>query len=289
MLKRHAVVGFCLLIALQTGASSSQETGERGSALYTEFCESCHGAEGKGDGPMSESLGFRPRNFTLMAFKCRSTPSGMPPTDEDLARVINEGLRGTPMLAFARRLQPGDDQALIDHLKTLAPGLAEASMAEVIEIPSPPAFTDEMVAEGRAVYTLLRCWSCHGFDGKGKGPAAGGLTDDWGEPIRVYDFTRRRRYRCGGEDEDLYRTLHTGLTGSPMPSFTEAFPFGADAVDPSVLASSVGPETVSLLRLWLADQPSTTTIGELSAADHQALLENRTWSLIAFLRSLEAK
>jgi mono/diheme cytochrome c family protein len=298
MLRRYRVVGFCLLVTLQTVTGSSQEAAgggagdgaERGQQLYSELCKSCHGVEGRGDGPMAERLGFRPRDFTRMAFKCRSTPSGMPPTDADLARVINEGLSGTPMLGFARRLQPGDDRALVEYLKFLVPGLAEASATAVIEIPPVPSFTDEMIVEGRAVYTLLRCWTCHGLDGKGKGPAAGSLTNDWGDPIGVYDFTRRRRYKCGGEDEDLYRTLHTGLTGSPMPSFTEAFPFGADAVgDPSVLTGSIGPETVSLLRQWLAEQPTTTAIGAFTAEDRQALLERRSWSLIAFLRSLEAR
>jgi hypothetical protein len=125
----------------------------------------------------------------------------------------------------------------------------------VVELPAAPQFTDTMVVEGTAIYDRLRCSTCHGLDGKGKGPAAETLMDDWGNPIRVYDFTRRRRYKCGGEDQDLYRTLHTGLTGSPMPSFSEAFAFGSETSDP---------------------------------ASRQAFIERRTWSLIAYLRSLES-
>jgi len=281
--------GLWLLAVLLTAPAESQEGVEQGRELYSELCAVCHGQEGRGDGPSAERLGFRPRDFTLGAFKCRSTPSGSPPTDDDLARVIRNGLPGTAMLGFSRRLQPGDDVALVSYLKTLAPALGDEHERKVVAVPSPPEFTDGMKREGRAVYGLLRCWTCHGVDGKGKGPAAGGLEDDWGAPIGVYDFTRRRRYRCGGGDEDLYRTLHTGLSGSPMASFTDAFPFGSDLVgDPAALEGALGSEAVTLLRDWVAEQPTMESIAGMSPEERQALLERRTWSLIAYLRSLEA-
>ncbi len=39
----------------------------RGAKLYQSNCASCHGREGRGDGPVSRSLSPRPANLTKMA------------------------------------------------------------------------------------------------------------------------------------------------------------------------------------------------------------------------------
>jgi len=38
-----------------------------GSYTYRTYCATCHGLEGKGDGPLAESLRFRPPDLTLLA------------------------------------------------------------------------------------------------------------------------------------------------------------------------------------------------------------------------------
>ena len=40
-----------------------------GAYAYKTYCASCHGADGKGEGPMAETLRFRPADLTLIAKK----------------------------------------------------------------------------------------------------------------------------------------------------------------------------------------------------------------------------
>lgn len=264
----------------------ADESLERGRDLYREHCVECHGESGRGDGEKAKRLGFHPRDFTLGAFKCRSTPSGSPPTAADLARVVSRGLKGTPMTGFADDLAPEEIDALVAYVRTLVPG-AEGAAPPVLKVPEPPAATPASVAEGRAIYGLLRCWKCHGVDGSGGGPSAAGLEDSWGEPIEVYDFTRRNHFKCGGTERDLYRTLHTGMTGSPMPSFTAAFPFGRDQVGARQdLDEALGTEAADEIVGWLASQPTAADIRGMDRSERDRLIESRTWALVDYLRSL---
>jgi len=47
---------------------------------------SCHGEHGDGRGYSAQWFDPRPRDFTRAIFKCRSTPSGTLPVDDDLVR-----------------------------------------------------------------------------------------------------------------------------------------------------------------------------------------------------------
>ena len=88
------------------------------------------------------------------------------------------------------------------------------------ELPSGPMpeATGEFVQAGKEIYDF-RCAPCHGFSGKGDGPAA--MTLD----PRPRDFTRglfKFKSTPKGEvvaDEDLYRTISRGIPGSAMPSW----------------------------------------------------------------------
>jgi|TARA_B100000959_G_scaffold82415_1_gene87646 DMSO reductase family type II enzyme heme b subunit len=88
------------------------------------------------------------------------------------------------------------------------------------EIPSGPrpAASDETLAEGAAIY-LQRCSFCHGLLGDGNGPAA-----EYLDP-RPRDFTLgtfKFRTTQSGElprDEDLFRTVSRGLSGTAMQAF----------------------------------------------------------------------
>jgi len=81
-----------------------------------------------------------------------------------------------------------------------------------------PAETAELVAEGKAIY-FRRCSFCHGLLGDGNGPAA-----DYLDP-RPRDFTLgtfKFRTSQSGElplDDDLFRTVSRGLTGTAMQGF----------------------------------------------------------------------
>src|ERR1700729_3128160 len=79
---------------LNTEAHIGNLTGHAAAARtdYRRYCVGCHGEEGDGEGENAQWLDPKPRNFTLGQFKCRSTPSGSLPTDQDLYDTIGRGL-----------------------------------------------------------------------------------------------------------------------------------------------------------------------------------------------------
>ncbi len=79
---------------------STPEDVAAGKLLYEANCTQCHGAEGDGQGAMAELLDPRPRDFRRAIYKIRRTPQGELPTDEDLFRIIGDGMSGTSMPAW---------------------------------------------------------------------------------------------------------------------------------------------------------------------------------------------
>lgn len=61
-------------------------------------------------------------------------------------------------------------------------------------IPKAPPKTNGLVAKGREVYEKAECGECHGRNGRGDGPSANQLKDDWGVPVRPAErFASQRR------------------------------------------------------------------------------------------------
>jgi cytochrome c oxidase cbb3-type subunit I/II len=69
---------------------------------------------------------------------------------------------------------------------------------------------------------VAECWQCHGESGRGDGPSAPTLKDNTGLPISPADLTLPLRFKNGARPQDVYRTLMTGLIGTPMPSYADA-------------------------------------------------------------------
>src|SRR6516164_6396406 len=87
----------------------------------------------------------------------------------------------------------------------------------------PPAPSQQLIAHGKDVWQNAKCWECHGNLGKGDGDKAAGLKDDLGFPMRPADLTSGQ-FKSGPKVEDIFRTMSTGLSGTPMPSFRDSFP-----------------------------------------------------------------
>jgi cytochrome c oxidase cbb3-type subunit 2 len=192
----------------------------RGHQTYDRYCISCHGVDGDGRGPTADWVEPRPRILTSGVFKFRSTPSSDLPTDADLLKTITTGLHNTYMPTW-RAITEREREDLVQFVKTLSPRFSAEPQGKPISIPAPPKVTPALVAQGKAVWNKMQCAACHGDGGKGDGPSAATLKDDWGYPITPKDFTRGP-LKSGDAPEDLYRTFQTGLTGSPMPSFAES-------------------------------------------------------------------
>ncbi|MGQ0685477.1 c-type cytochrome [Bradyrhizobium sp.] len=201
-----------------------------GRQLYGARCAQCHGEQGKGDGPAAEFVYPRPRDFTLALFKVRSTLSGQVPTDDDLFRVISEGLPGTSMPAWKKLLTENERWQLVHYVKTFDEiGVFKDEPAkQQVVTRNAPRVTPDLIKRGEALYEAKKCWQCHGKLGRGEGPSASGMKDDWGQPIRPVNFTKSWRFRGGDSLEDIYRTFTTGFNGTPMPSFLASIPDEGD-------------------------------------------------------------
>jgi len=92
---------------------------------------------------------------------------------------------------------------------------------EVIAVPRAPDYDEGNLARGREVFEANQCADCHGENGRGNGPSALDLVDEWGYPIRAADMTKRWTFRASATREDIYRTFTTGLNGTPMPSYQQ--------------------------------------------------------------------
>ena len=191
-----------------------------GAPVYKRFCIGCHGPLGDGQGDDGRWLDPRPRNFTLATFRCRSTPTGTLPTDQDLYDTIGRGLMNSNMPHWLP-LTNQDRADLVAYLKHFSAKWQTQKPGNSIEIPQEPEVTPERIKAGQALFQRLECWKCHGVEGRGNGPSADTLTDDQNRPIKPSNFHDSSRFKCGSTDRDLYRIFMTGLDGSPMPSFAD--------------------------------------------------------------------
>jgi len=219
---------FTLTLMVAASGSSAQEshigkwTGHAaaGKELYFRYCWGCHGPKGDGNGENAPYLNVPPRNFVAATFKCRSTPTGTLPTDEDLFNSIKRGLTNTNMPSWAA-LTDQQRADLVAFIKTFSPRWQNEKPGAAIQVPPEPKLDLDSLKHGKELFTKLECWKCHGQEGRGDGPAAASLTDSNNQPIHPYDFGSGSRFKCGTTNGDLYRIFMTGLDSTPMPSFAD--------------------------------------------------------------------
>ncbi|MDB5104865.1 MAG: hypothetical protein JWP91_2554 [Fibrobacteres bacterium] len=258
----------------------------RGEQVYQKDCAACHGDLGNGAGPAARFLSPKPRNFSTGMYKFRSTPSGELPTDADLLRVLESGVPGTQMPPWKGILTLQERMDVIAYIKTFSSDFLEAPAAP-IAIPEPPPSTPASVTEGKMVYMLMECWSCHGGKGKGNGKSGQTLKDDWGQKILSWNLTRSS-YKGGNDPAALYRTFTTGLNGTPMPAYAlDGFLISGDAaVDPAKYSEAYPAAEIDQLKDWLRTQPPEASLQKMSAEQRSALGERRKWALVHYIRSL---
>jgi mono/diheme cytochrome c family protein len=186
---------------------------------YRRYCVGCHGERGDGMGENFPWIDPKPRDFQLGIFKCRSTPTGTLPTDQDLSDTIARGIDRSNMPSWNTfTLQQKAD--LVAWVKHFSPRWASEKPGTPIQIPPEPEVTAERIKNGREILAKVQCWKCHGVTGEANGPSAATLQDDLGRPIAPFNFTEGSP-KCGSSDADLYRIFMTGLDGTPMPSFAD--------------------------------------------------------------------
>jgi mono/diheme cytochrome c family protein len=152
-----------------------------GGRLYREYCASCHGLTGKGDGPDAAIFTAPPRNLREGFLQKYKTA--------DLVRRVREGRPLELALDLpALRAQATEVEAIVAHLKRL------------------PAVNWRRTAHGEVVY-VDRCALCHGMYGR---PAAQ-LPSGVRSPRELSDPTFQRSI----DDDELTTLVRHGRQGMP--------------------------------------------------------------------------
>jgi mono/diheme cytochrome c family protein len=84
---------------------------ERGRELFANNCVQCHGATGRGDGPLAAALQPRPVDLTV------HVPLH---TDREIFEWITNGVPRTAMPAFKEAFTEEEIQAIINYLRQVA-------------------------------------------------------------------------------------------------------------------------------------------------------------------------
>ncbi len=103
------LIGPTLLVAEVNGVIRG--TPEQGKTIFQERCASCHGFEGKGDGPRAPFLSPRPANLISAGTSIQ--------TDEELLNVITHGKPRTAMPAWKDLLTDRQRQDLVAYIRSL--------------------------------------------------------------------------------------------------------------------------------------------------------------------------
>lgn len=221
----------CLTLALGVCASSQAKPGDpdNGEQIYARRCALCHGEEGDGLGPAAERLNPPPRDFTLGQYKIKSTGfDDFVPNDEDLFRMINDGMPGTAMPGWGDMLSEQDIWDLVAFIKIFA-GLEEETPSQQVDYGTQVASSPESIARGKELFHEGdRCSECHGEDGRGD--AIKGLKDDSGFRTWPRNLSKPWTFRASNDPRDIYTRISTGIPGTQMPSFAD--PTSKKKLDP---------------------------------------------------------
>lgn len=210
-LMRHIV--WLVTLSMAALPVLAQETGRQ---IYMKRCFWCHGEEGRGDGPSAVGMFPSPRDLVQAEYKIRSTAHGQLPTDEDLFRVISQGLPGTPMPGWEKILTEEERRKLVSHLKSLSPRFGSEER-EPLSIPGGSGSAQR----GEETYRRARCFMCHGESGRADGGITTALNFEWGLPHWARDFTRSWTFKGGREPRQIYLRITGGLNGTPMGPYQE--------------------------------------------------------------------
>jgi mono/diheme cytochrome c family protein len=240
-----------------TPISESDDLLTIGKRLFGLHCARCHGQKGRGNGSYAKDITNKPRDFGKGYFKARTTsPKGFP-SDLDFFRTITAGFPAYDMPAQGH-LSENDRWALVFYTKTVIASAMESLITEklkkegeeidaaeindlviarmrpgkLVKLPKEPEGSREAsIRRGKITFTKgdYQCANCHGPQGKGDGPNANNMKDEWGLKIVPRDITKGIKFRkLVHTPADMVRVILTGIHGTPMPAFDWAgtFPDG---------------------------------------------------------------
>jgi mono/diheme cytochrome c family protein len=108
-----------------TGAAAGAPASDPGAQVFQTYCVTCHGAEGKGDGPAAAGLNPKPAAFASNGFRLDPNGNGKKGELEDIQAVVRDGAAkygGSPLMAPWPMLSPEQLQAVAAHVHSLSSG-----------------------------------------------------------------------------------------------------------------------------------------------------------------------
>jgi len=218
----------------------AQGDAKAGQTVYEQKCLLCHGDKGDGKGPGAEHLMPKPRDFTKGLYKIR-TSSNKTPFDQDLHKIVTDGMPGTSMPSWA--VLPERDRAnVVAYLKTFAPDVFKEAPKK-LELPKDVASSAESIKRGKEMFEAIECHKCHGTEGRADGPSRSELKDEWGNPIAPANLTKRWTFRGGSTRTDIATRLANGVLGTPMPAFLDSVEKPEDIWHLTNFILSLGPDS----------------------------------------------
>jgi DMSO reductase family type II enzyme heme b subunit len=213
-----AVAAGLLMLALNPVMAKDGD-GEKGEAVYNKRCLQCHGEEGDGLGPAAERLNPPPRDFTLGLYKIKSSAFDADlPNDDDLFRMVRDGMPGTAMPGWEDMLSEQDMWDVITYIKSFAE--LEGKPEGQIDYGAQIKTSVESIAIGNKLFhDGDRCSECHGVEGKGD--AIKKLKNDNGERTWPRNLTKPWTYLASNDPKDIFTRVSAGIPTTQMPSFAD--------------------------------------------------------------------
>jgi len=217
-MNNFALLALCALFFSGTAAAKPGDA-DKGKEIYDKRCTWCHGAEGDGAGAAKDRLNPPPRDFTSGNYKIKTSSfEDMTPNDDDIFRMIRDGMPGTSMPGWSDVLKEQDMWNLVAYVKTFA-GFDKPPATQV-DFGTRISSSTESIEKGRKLYEDGdRCVECHGKSGKGS--ASKRLKGDAGERTWPRNLTKPWTFRGSDDPKDIFARISTGIAGTEMPSFAD--------------------------------------------------------------------
>ena len=218
-MNRFALFVLCAMLLASGAATAKSGDADKGKEIYDKRCAGCHGEEGDGEGAAKDFLNPPPRDFTSGSYKIRTSSfEDIAPNDDDIFRMIRDGMPGTAMPGWESLLSEQEMWDLVAYVKIFA-GYEEPP-AEQVDFGSRVSSSPDSIEKGRKLFEQGdRCVECHGKSGKGN--ASKRLKGDAGERTWPRNLTKPWTFRGSSNPKDIFARLSTGIAGTEMPSFAD--------------------------------------------------------------------
>jgi len=168
-----------------------------------------------GKGPQADRLKTKPRDFTRRHLQISFDPVRIAAAGQRLSANYYQGRERNGHVGPTPAIKRGKRSRCAISQNHSFSGFQNEKALPAIVIPPKPPVTSSLISSGKSEYQEAGCAQCHGVAGKGDGPSAKDLKDDWGSPITPADLTLKP-FKSGPDPQDLYRMISTGLNGTPI-------------------------------------------------------------------------